>query len=76
MKEVTRDEQTEALERLKYKVAHPVCYRLRARRDHPRVMDETISRRMDWRGAFYTLLPGSAKINLTFPVFSLESVII
>lgn len=46
MKEVTKDEQTEALERLKYKITQLLYYRLRARRDHPQVMGETILRRM------------------------------
>lgn len=53
MKEVTKGE-TEALEKLKYKITQVARYTLRARRDCPRVMGEIIPRRMDWRGAPFT----------------------
>lgn len=47
MKEVTKVEQTDALERLKSKFIQLVCYRLSAKRDPLRVMGETTFRRMD-----------------------------
>lgn len=74
MKKVTKDEQTDALERMKSKVTQLICYRLTAKKDHLRVMGETTSRRMDWRGTLRSVLHGSTKTSLTFLVFSLGSV--
>lgn len=55
MKEVTKEE-TEAPEKLKYKIAQIARYTLRARRDRPRVMGEIIPRRMDWSGEPFTMV--------------------
>lgn len=50
MKEVTKEE-IEALETLKYKSIQLVCYRLRARRDEPRVMGEDYSQHGGLQGS-------------------------
>lgn len=76
MKEVTKDQQTDALERLKSKVTQLLCYRLMAKRDHLKVMGETTSRMTDWKRGLCNVLHGSTKMHLTFPIFSLESVMI
>ena len=73
LKEVTK-EQTEALEKLKSAVTQIACYRLRARRDHPRVMGEIIPRMLDWRGALHNGLHGSPKMNFTIFCFPAGSV--
>lgn len=51
MKEVSKEE-TEDLEKLKYKITQIACYTLRARRDRPRVMREIIPRRMGFTVVF------------------------